>query len=245
MAEELSAETRAEVRAFDEAGHVRNDVGFLIGLLADSDYAEVGFEGGEGVVGDFGFGSGNAGDERGLTGIGVSDQANVGEELELETEQALFSGASELVFTRGLMGRSCEVLVAATASAAFGNDNTIVRRLEVMDQLTGFLIVERGADGDLKDDGFAIEAGAIGSHAVLAALRLVFGVVAEVNERVVLLGADHDDIAAPAAVAARGAAAGDELLTAEGHAAVAAVASFDPNFCFIDEHGRDSEEVKT
>jgi hypothetical protein len=50
---------------------------------------------------------------------------------------------------------------------------------------------------------------------------------------------DHEDVAAAAAVAAGGTAAGDELFAAEGHAAVAAVAGFDANFGFIDEHSRE------
>ena len=106
-----------------------------------------------------------------------------------------------------------------------------------MDQLAGFLVVKGCADRDLQDDGVAVEAGAVGAHAVLAALALVLRVIAEVDEGVVALRADHDDVAAAAAVAARGSAAGNELLAAEGHAAVAAVAGFDANFCFIDEHG--------
>ena len=73
---------------------------------------------------------------------------------------------------------------------------------------------------------------------MLAALRLVLGVVTEMDERIVALRGLHDHVAATAAVAARGSAAGNELLAAEGHAAVAAVAGFDANFGFIDEHGK-------
>jgi hypothetical protein len=71
---------------------------------------------------------------------------------------------------------------------------------------------------------------------VLSALRLVLRIIAKVNQRVVALRADHDDIATATAVAARRTAAWNELLASESHAAVAAVASFDTNFCFIDEH---------
>jgi hypothetical protein len=82
----------------------------------------------------------------------------------------------------------------------------------------------------------AVEAGAVGAHAVLAALRLVLRVIAEMDQRVVALRDFHDDVAATAAVAARRAAAGHKLLAPEGHAAIAAVAGLDANFCFIDEH---------
>jgi len=58
------------VRAFDEAGHIGDDVGFQIRLLAYGDHAKVGFESGERVVGDLGPRGGDAGDERGLAGVG-------------------------------------------------------------------------------------------------------------------------------------------------------------------------------
>ena len=82
----------------------------------------------------------------------------------------------------------------------------------------------------------AVLAAAVGTHAVLAALRLVLGVVAEVDQRVVALRRLHDDVAAAAAVAAGRAAAGHELLAPKGHAAVAAVAGFHSDFGFIDKH---------
>jgi len=107
VAEELGAEAGAQVRALDEAGHVGDYVGELVGLLADGDDAEVGLEGGEGVVGDFGFGGGDAGDEGGLAGVGVADQADVGEQLEDEAVVALFAGAAQLVLAGGLVDGGC------------------------------------------------------------------------------------------------------------------------------------------
>ena len=70
-----------------------------------------------------------------------------------------------------------------------------------------------------------------------AALGFVLGVEAEVDEGVVGERGAHEDVAAVAAVAAGGTAAGDEFFAAEGHAAVAAVAGFDADLCFVDEHG--------
>ncbi len=53
---ELDAEARSEMGAFDEAGHVGYGEAALVGCVADLDDAEVGLEGGEGVVGDLGAG---------------------------------------------------------------------------------------------------------------------------------------------------------------------------------------------
>jgi hypothetical protein len=50
----------------------------------------------------------------------------------------------------------------------------------------------------------------------------------------------HDDVAAAAAVAARRPAARHEFFATEGEAAIAAVASFDPDFGFVNEHGKEA-----
>ena len=141
--EELDAEAGAEVRAFDEAGHVGYGEGFFVGGVADLDDAEVGFEGGEGVVGDLGLGGGEARDERGFADVGVADEAGVGEQAEFEAIVAGFAGAAELVLARGLVGGGGEVLVAAAAAAAAGDDDFVVGVGEVVDELAGVVVVEQ------------------------------------------------------------------------------------------------------
>ena len=71
---------------------------------------------------------------------------------------------------------------------------------------------------------------------MLALARPVEVLVAEMVERRVRGIGDGPDRAAMAAVAAVRAALCDELLAAEGHAAVAAVAAFDVDFGRVDEH---------
>ena len=67
-------------------------------------------------------------------------------------------------------------------------------------------------------------AGAIAAFAMPSALRLVFGIKAEVHQRIVALAGFHDHISALAAIATRRPAARNKLLAAEGHAAIAPVA---------------------
>ncbi len=135
------------------------------------------------------------------------------------------------------MGAGGKVLVAASAASALGDDQALVGNLEVVYQLAGFLVVKGCAHRHLQHDRVAVEPGAVGSHAVLAALRFVLGVIAEMDQRVVPLRRLHHHVAAAAAVAARRAAARHKLLAPEGHAAIAAVAGFYADFCFIDKHG--------
>src|SRR5579859_6423920 len=105
-----------------------------------------------------------------------------------------------------------------------------------MDALAGIFIVENGSNRDLQGDVSALGAGFVGAFAVASTAGLVLGIETEVDERVVALAGFHPHIAAPAAVAARGPATGDKLLAPEGHASVAAVAGFDFNPCFVNEH---------
>jgi hypothetical protein len=70
-----------------------------------------------------------------------------------------------------------------------------------------------------------------------AALRFVFGVKTELDERVLVFGGDHVNVAAAASIAAAGAAARNILLAAKGQAAVAAIPGLHQDASFIDEHG--------
>ena len=79
---------------------------------------------------------------------------------------------------------------------------------------------------------------AVRARAILALLRLEMLLVAVVDQRVQAVGDLDDDIAAAAAIAAGRAAEFDELLAAERHAAVPAVAGADIDLCFVKEfHG--------
>ena len=94
------------------------------------------------------------------------------------------------------------MLLAASAAPAARNDDALVGLREVVHQLAGLVVVDDGAHRNLQHDALALAAGPVGAFAVTAALRLVLGIEAEVDQRVVALAGFHDDIAAASAVAA-------------------------------------------
>jgi hypothetical protein len=59
------------------------------------------------------------------------------------------------VLARGLVGAGGEVLVAASAASAAGDDDGLVGVGEVVDELAGGVVVEQGADGDFEGGGLA------------------------------------------------------------------------------------------
>ncbi len=79
------------------------------------------------------------------------------------------------------MGAGGKMLVAPTATAPFSYDDGLVGVGEVMDEFAGLVVVEQGADRDLKGGVLAGLAGAVGAEAMAAALGLVLGVEAEVD----------------------------------------------------------------
>ena len=105
-----------------------------------------------------------------------------------------------------------------------------------MHELARVGVINNGADGHFENDVYAFASSFIRSFAMSPALCLVFRIETEMHQRVVALAGFHDDVAAFAAITARGAPARNELLPAKGQAAVAAVASFDSDYGLVDEH---------
>jgi hypothetical protein len=101
--------------------------------------------------------------------------------------------------------------------------------------IAGSLVDERPDRHGELEVGAAV-AGAVGAHAVLAALGGELRMETKVNERVDVRAGDDVYRAAVAAVAAARAAARDELLAPEGEAAFPAVARFNVDIYFVDEH---------
>src|SRR6185295_7609504 len=129
-----------------------------------------------------------------------------------------------------------EARIPATAAATAGDDDAVVRAREVVDFLSSLVVVDDRAYRNFQQDVHTLAAGAVGAFAVASALRFVLRIEAEVYQRIMPLAGFHDDVAALTAVTTRGTATRDEFLPAEGHTAIAAVASFDPDSCLVDEH---------
>ncbi len=104
-----------------------------------------------------------------------------------------------------------------------------------MDQRLAILVEDLRADRHLEHDRLAVGAMAVAAHAVGALLRLEVLLVAIVDQRVQSIDHLDDDVAATAAIAAGGTAELDELLAAERHAAVTAIAGADIDLCFVKE----------
>ena len=134
------------------------------------------------------------------------------------------------------MHRGGKASIAASSTASTRNDEVLVCLGKLEHLLAGFIVIHDRADGNLENYISTLASGFVRAFAVPATFSSVLRIEPEMNERVMALAGLHHDVAALAAIAARRSAARHELLAAKGHAAVAAVARFDPNFGFVDEH---------
>src|SRR5580700_6443870 len=129
--------------------------------------------------------------------------------------------------------------VAEPAIAAAGQHHAIAHIGEIGNQRLAVLVEDLRADRDLEDDIGAVGSGAILAHAVLAALCLEMLLVAIVDQRVEAIDTDDDHVAAAPAITTVRAPELDELLAAERHAAIAAIARADEDLRLVEEFHRD------
>src|SRR5437870_12312148 len=137
----------------------------------------------------------------------------------------------------GLVGGCRKSRIAPSTAAAVRDYEALIGTREVVDLLSGFLVVDDRSHGNLEGDVSAFAPGFVGAFAMTSALGLVFRIESEVNQGVVALAGFHDDVAALAAITAGRSAARNELLVAKRKTAIAAIAGLHPNFGFVNEHG--------
>src|SRR5690606_26731206 len=211
---------------------------YAAAVRLDADHAQVRVKGGERIVRDLRRRRRDRADEGALAGVREAQQADVGQQLQFELEQALLALLARRRLPRRAVGRALEVHVAQAALAAARDQQALAVAGEVADHLVGVDVDHHRAYRDGDDLVLAALAVHLAAHAVLAALGLELALVAEVDQGVEVLVGQQPDVAALAAVAAVRPAQRDELLAPEAHAAVAAVAGSDGDFSFVDQlHG--------
>jgi len=236
VSQELCAETMACAGSLDQSRNVGNHIAVLVGRFAGGDHAEIWLQSCERIIGDFRSGRGNPRNQCRFSRIGIADQADIGQQLQLKPIMTFLARTSQFVFARSLMRGRREVLVAAPATSPFGDHDSLIGVRKVVNPLPGIGVVQNRSYRNLENYIVTFGSGAIGALAVAAAFCFVLGVEAEMHQRVVTLARFHNDIAAAPAVSSRWTAARDKLLPAEGHAAISAISGLYANLRLVDEH---------
>ena len=190
----------------------------------------------EGIVGDLGLRRRHARDERGLAGVGKADDADVGEQLDLEPEPSAGSRSTEVGAPRGAIGRRGEARVAPATSRPRLDEHALAWMDEVAEDLAAVPIVDHRAQRHAEEQVPARGPVAIGPLAMLATGGVIVAPVVVVEQRAQSGIGLHPHAAAVSAVAAVRTAVRHVLLTPETDAARAPVAALDEDLDLVDEH---------
>src|ERR1044071_6762033 len=225
-------EAFAAVRALDKPWNVGDDTALAYTVAHD---AEIGHERRERIIGDLRPRGRDDGDERRFTRVRQTDDADVGEQPELDLEREFFAGEPGLNFSRAAVRRRDEARVASAALAAVRDDHALAGSAQIGQNFAAARIADDRADRHRSDFVLAAPAVLVLAAAVLAAAGAIKPLIAEIEQRREIGIGHRDDVAAGAPVAAVGPAARDVFFAAKAHAAASAVAGFDLDFDFVDE----------
>jgi hypothetical protein len=126
--------------------------------------------------------------------------------------------------------------IAVAASPALRDETAFVRLREIVDHVAGFVVVDNCTDGDLDFEILSVAAVAIAAFAVPTPFSAERVVVSKLEKSVFVGICYQIDVPAATAISATGSATRNKLLPAEGNATMPAVACFDRDFGFVDEH---------
>ncbi len=171
---DVAQEFVAQALALRGAGDQARDVGNGVADIAGFDHAEVRDQGRERVVGDLRACRGDRGNQRGLAGRRVANQGDVGNGLELEDDLGLVAGNAQQCEAGGLALLAGEPGVAQAAHATGGGDVLGAFADEVGEDVAG-AVLDHGALGHRKDEGFAVLARAEVALAAFAVAGVAVG----------------------------------------------------------------------
>ena len=231
MAEETVAEAGPLMGPLNQPGDVGQDE-FAVAPAHD---AELGGEGGEGVVRNLGLGPADGGQQGRFAGIGQADQPGIGDQLEAQPDPAFLAGKARAVLAGCPVGRGLEMGIAEAAIPAAAQHDALARLGQVEEQGLAVIVEDLGPHRHLEGQGLAAGAAAVLAHAVIAAAGAEMLLVAVVDQGVQIGHGLDDDVAAAPAMAAVRPAELDEFLAAEGDGPGPAVAALHIDLALIEK----------
>src|SRR6266487_6489108 len=221
------------MRALDDPRDVGDDEGAIVGHPDD---AEVRLEGRERIVGDLGARGRDHREQCALAGIGLTEQADVGDQLEDELEASLFAFFSWLPFARRLMRRRRKVLIAAPAAATLRDEQRLALLNQLAEDFPRLGVADFGSRGDWQEHIVGRFAGHVLSLPVLPAFGPPVRVVAIIEEGGEIRVCPYEDASSNSAIPTIRTTLRHKLLTTERAGPGAAGAGADLHDDSIYEH---------
>jgi len=235
MFEKLTAQTLSQAGSFDQTWNISDDIGFKSTIF---DNAQIGNEGGEGIVCDPGSGGGDFRQKCRFTGIGETHQTHIRQDFELQLNILFFTGLAVVGNSGSRPSVGFESGVAEPPVTAFGNDKSIVIVNQVTEDFSGCQIPGEGSRGNGNYNVLAVFSVFVSSQAVLPPAGLIMTLVGNIMQGGQVRIDLQDNIAAMTAIPAAGSALGTIFLPQKSNAAVTAAAGFYVDGGLVDEFHR-------
>ena len=232
VAQELVPESHALRRALNQTGNIGNDKAAEVIAASRISYhrdPQIGHQRGKRIVAYLGPCLRNHREQCGFTGIWVSDQPNVRDQLELQLQFKLFAGLSTLRFARRLVRGGGKMYVSQAAASTSSHHDALARVQEIGNQRALRGVAHQGTRGHAKDQIPPLRAVHFLGTAIAAGPGFVVGMIVKIHQGVEAGIGLQIDGAPTSTVAAVGAAHGDVFGAMEVFGAVAAVTSGDVN----------------
>ncbi len=143
MPEELVPQPRAFGGAFDQPGNVRHhEAAVRLGC----DHAQIGVQGGEGVIRHLRFGLRYRANQGGFAGVRHAQQAHIRQDTQFQQQPAFFAGGAFGFLPRRAVGRALEAGIAEAVPAALGDHQRGFCGDDFADDFAGIQIVHHGAE---------------------------------------------------------------------------------------------------
>jgi hypothetical protein len=174
------------------------------------------------------------GKQRGLSHVREADEPHIGEELELQRDDAVIARQAGLRKARRLTGRGGEMLVAPAAPAAF-RSHIIFSGGHIVHDGAALGVPEQRSPGNSDTDTLAVLARAALALSRRAVFGDIFSFVTEIDQRGHVVVGNENNIAAASAVAAVRSAGGNIFFAVKSHRPVSAVSGADGYRNFVNK----------
>src|ERR1700685_4274897 len=142
MLQEADSETRALGGTLDQPGNIGHH---KAAMLTAVDYAQVRIQGGKGIVGHARPRRREGANQRRLAGIRQPEQADIGNDLEFQSQGALLTRQSRTELSRRAVGARLEAGVAPSTLAALRHFELLARAGQISERLIALGVAHHGA----------------------------------------------------------------------------------------------------
>src|ERR1700730_15167040 len=129
------------MRAFNQPRNIRHHKAALFFRFPDRNDTEIRLQRGKWIISDLWTRRRDTRNQRGLTDVGIADEAHISKQLEFQAEDAFLAGSSLFVLTRSLVWEISKARVASPAAPAAGNYDAFICARKIVDLLSSVCVV--------------------------------------------------------------------------------------------------------